>query len=114
MKDVVFVGASLDDLRTFPDDARREAGFEIDQVQRGEDPSDWKPLKIVGPNVREIRIHTRDAFRIVYVAAFEEAIYVLHAFQKKTQKTALSDIQIASQRLKGVVAARKRVKPSWR
>ena len=110
MKSAVFVGTCLDDLRAFPEDARREAGFELDQIQRGENPSDWKPMPQVGVGVREIRIRTSGAFRIIYVAALEDSIYVLHAFRKKSQSTAKRDIDLASDRLKLLLAARKRKK----
>jgi phage-related protein len=86
-KPLLFVGGSRDDLRRFPADARRRAGFELDQVQNGELPSNWKPMTEVGAGVIEIRIHTETEHRVFYVAKFQEAIYVLHAFEKKSQKT---------------------------
>ncbi|MEP6484538.1 MAG: type II toxin-antitoxin system RelE/ParE family toxin [Rudaea sp.] len=110
MKATIFVGSSLNDLRAFPEEARREAGFEIDQLQRGEEPSDWRPMSQIGAGVREIRIHAGGAFRIIYVAAFDESVYVLHAFRKKTQTTSKRDIDLASERLKQLLAARKRKK----
>jgi phage-related protein len=89
MKDVRFVGSSLDDLRHFPAGARREAGFELSNVQTGLQPSDWKPMSTVGAGAVEIRIKDAAGIcRVIYVARFEEAIYVLHAFEKKTQKRA--------------------------
>ena len=82
MKPVEFCGSSLDDLRAFPLAARREAGHQIDQVQNGLEPDDWKPMNTVGPGVREIRIReAAGAFRVVYVAKFADAVYVLHCFQ---------------------------------
>ena len=99
IKPVRFVGSSLEDLRSFPKEARREAGFELDAVQRGRDPSDWKPMKTVGPGVREIRLHAEGEHRVVYIAKFEDAIYVLHAFRKKTQKTRARDLELAQRRL---------------
>jgi phage-related protein len=96
---VVFRGSALDDLRGFPREARRAAGHQIDRVQSGRDPDDWKPMASVGPGVREIRIREPDgAFRVIYVAKFPEAIFVLHCFRKTTQKTALTDIALAHQR----------------
>jgi phage-related protein len=80
MKPLHFVGSSLDDLRSFPDEARRAAGFELRAVQGGLDPSDWKPMTVIGPDVKEIRIHVLGEWRVVYVAKFRDAIYVLHAF----------------------------------
>jgi phage-related protein len=83
-KEIQWVGSSFDDLRTFPDDPRREAGFQLRKVQAGLDPSDWKPIDQVGAGVREIRIKDAEGiYRVIYVAKFEEAIYVLHFFQKK-------------------------------
>jgi phage-related protein len=99
LKPVKFRGSSLDDLRAFPTDAKREAGHQIDLVQRGLEPDDWKPMPVVGPAVKEIRIRdTTGAFRVVYVAKFGDAIYVLHCFQKKTQRTRKQDIDLAEQR----------------
>ena len=98
MKLLEFVGSSLDDLREFPAEARRAAGFELGFVQRGLDPSDWKPMSQVGAGVREIRIHVLGEWRVLYVAKFAEAVYVLHAFQKKTQKTRREDIELACKR----------------
>lgn len=97
-----FSGSALNDLRDFPEDARREAGFELYNVQSGVDPSDWKPMPSIGAGVREIRIHERGEYRIIYIAKFEEAVYVLHAFQKKTQKTRQSDIEMAKARYKEI------------
>ena len=109
MKEVRFVGSSLDDLRHFPAGARREAGFELSNVQAGLPPSDWKPMSTVGAGAVEIRI--KDAagiYRVIYVARFEEAIYVLHAFEKKTQKTRKADIALARARYKALAEERKR------
>jgi phage-related protein len=87
VKIIKFVGSSQDDIRNFPAEARRDAGFQLHFVQAGQKPSDWKPLKVVGSGAIEIRIHREGEWRIVYVAKFERAIYVLHAFEKKTQRT---------------------------
>ncbi len=103
-KSIVFRGGALDDLRGFPEAARREAGFQLDQVQQGRDPDDWKPMSAVGQGVREIRIRGSDgAFRILYVAKFEATIYVLHCFQKKTQKTSKTDLDLAANRYRDLV-----------
>ena len=81
--------------------ARREAGFQLDHVQWGVDPDDWKAMKTIGPGVREIRIKDKaGAFRVIYVATFADAVYVLHAFQKKTQTTSLQDIRLAAARFR--------------
>jgi len=98
MKPLRFVGSSLDDLRDFPAEARRQAGFELYAVQRGLEPSDWKPMNIVGKGAREIRIHVLGEWRVLFVAKFADAVYVLHSFQKKSQKTRREDIDIARQR----------------
>jgi len=100
MKNLKFVGSSLDDLREFPLGARKAAGYQLHQVQNGQEPDDWKPLTTVGKGVREIRIHIEGQYRIIYIAKFEETIFVLHAFQKKTQKTSPLDINLAKNRYK--------------
>jgi phage-related protein len=105
-KTLKFVGSSLDDLRNFPAEARRQAGFELAAVQRGLDPADWKPLNTVGAGVREIRIHVLGEWRVLYVAKFAEAVYVLHAFQKKSQKTRREDIELAQRRYKQIGESR--------
>lgn len=98
-----FCGSALGDLRAFPETARWEAGHQLDQVQQGRDPDDWKPMKTVGPGVREIRIRDEaGAFRVIYVAQFEKAVYVLHCFAKKTQKTARTDLDTAARRLRAL------------
>ncbi len=100
------MGSSRDDVRRFPRDARRKAGLELRAVQRGQEPTNFKPIPSVGAGVYEIRIHAQGAYRVFYVAKFEEAIYVLHAFQKKTQKTAKRDIEIGRQRYRTAQQAR--------
>ncbi len=97
-KPIRWIGSSLEDLSNFSDLARRKAGFELRTIQSGETPSDFKPMPIVGAGVEEIRIRVDEAYRIFYVARFQEAIYVLHAFQKKTQKTSKLDIKIGQKR----------------
>lgn len=104
MKSLRFIGSSLDDMRDFPADARRQAGFELDAVQRGLEPSDWKPMTSVGAGVREIRIHVLGEWRVIYVAKLANAIYVLHAFQKKTQKTRREVIELARRRYRQIGA----------
>ena len=103
-KPVEFRGTSLSDLRDFPEKARREAGFQLDQVQNGLDPDDWKPMTTVGAGVKEIRVKDETgAFRVMYVAKFEDAVYVLHCFQKKTQKTSKHDLDLAEARYRDLV-----------
>jgi phage-related protein len=104
LKPVEFCGSALDDLRTFPLEARREAGYQLDQVQRGQAPDDWKPMSTIGRGVREIRIRdVSGAFRIMYVAKFADAVYVLHCFQKKTAKTNQADIDLAAKRYRDLL-----------
>ena len=103
-KPVEFRGSALDDLRSFPLSARREAGHQIDQVQNGQEPDDWKPMATVGQGVREIRIRDADgAFRVMYVAKFADAVYVLHCFQKKAQKTSKTDLDLATKRYRDLL-----------
>ncbi|KER71404.1 MULTISPECIES: type II toxin-antitoxin system RelE/ParE family toxin [Burkholderia] len=108
-KPVVFVGSALADLRGFPLPARREAGHQIDQVQRGLAPDDWKPMRTVGVGVREIR--PRDAsgaFRIIDVATFADTVYVLHCFRKQSARTTRADIELAARRYRALTMERKR------
>lgn len=103
MKPVVFLGDSLDRLRAFPERARRDAGFQLDRVQRGLEPDDWKPMTTIGPGVKEIRVQDASgAFRVAYVASFAEAVYVLHAFRKKTQRTSPRDLELAKSRFRAL------------
>jgi len=100
MKPVIFIFTAQKDIKAFPDGARQKAGHELMAVQMGMEPTDWKPMPIIGTEVKEIRIHENGEFRIVFIAKFPEAVYVLHAFRKKTQKTPKKDILLAQQRLK--------------
>jgi phage-related protein len=98
-KPVIWLGSSLAEVRSFPDVARQRIGHALDLVQDGHDPPDWKPMPSVGAGVREIRVRTGQQFRVLYVAHFAEAIYVLHAFEKKSQKTPPADLVLARKRL---------------
>jgi phage-related protein len=103
-KPVEFRGDSLEALRRFPESARRRAGQQLDLLQRGRDPDDWKPMTTVGQGVREIRVRDEQGiFRVIYVAKFANAVFVLHCFQKKTQKTSRADLDLASRRYKELV-----------
>ncbi|MBK1693596.1 hypothetical protein CKO09_02420 [Chromatium weissei] len=103
-KPIKFLGTSLDDLRAFPVSVRREIGYQLDQIQHGQEPDDWKSMVTIGHGVREIRIRNASGgFRIIYVAKFANAIYVLHCFQKKTQKTSAADLNIAKKRYQNLV-----------
>ncbi|MCE4538530.1 type II toxin-antitoxin system RelE/ParE family toxin [Pelomonas sp. P7] len=104
VKPIEFRGSSLDDLRAFPLDARREAGYQLDLVQGGRDPDDWKPMNTVGAGVREIRIRdAAGAFRVIYLAKLADAVYVLHCFQKKTEKTSKPDLDLAARRFRDLM-----------
>lgn len=111
MKDVKFVGSSLDDLRAFPKSPRQDMGRQINRIQQGIAPIDWKPVKSVGPGVREIRIRDEgNNYRGMYVADLGKAVYVLHVFMKKSQKTLRKDIDIAKSRFKEIKALSKKEK----
>ena len=102
-KPIEWVGSSKEDLRRFPTVARQRAGYQLDLIQDGAAPTDWKPMESVGPGVREIRIKCRDgAFRVFYVVSRPEAIYVLHAFRKATEKTERHDIELGRARFKSL------------
>jgi phage-related protein len=103
-KNLSFRGSSLDDLRAFPADARREAGFQLDKVQQGIDPDDWKAITTIGPGVKEIRIWDEaGTFRVVYLAKLPDAVYVLHCFHKKTEEMSQQDIRLAQRRYKDLI-----------
>ena len=103
MKRLEFLGDSLEQLRDFPETARKAAGVQLHKVQQGIEPSDWKPMTSVGQGVREIRISDEAGiFRVLYIAKIEDTVYVLHAFQKKTQQTAKRDLDLAATRLRQI------------
>ncbi len=102
-KKIVWVGSSRSDLREFPAVARQRAGYQLEGLQEGDEPDDWKPMKTVGPGVQEIRIACSEgAFRVFYVVNRPEAIYVLHCFQKTSEKTEKRDIDLAKARYKSL------------
>lgn len=104
MKGVGFCGSSLDDLRAFPDAARRAAGYQIDRVQHGLDPDDWKPMEAIGAGVREIRLREESGqYRVLYVAKFGDAVYVLHCFKKATQTTRQHDKDTGQRRYRALM-----------
>ncbi len=99
MKPVRFLGDSLKCLRDFPDDARHDAGYQLDKIQRGDQPDDFKPMPTIGTGVEELRVTDESgAYRVIYLARRADAVYVLHAFQKKTQGTSKRDIEVAKRR----------------
>ena len=98
-KPIEFLGDSLRSLREFPDDAKRDAGYQLDRVQHGLQPDDFKPMPAIGKGVEEIRVwDDAGTYRVIYTARLADAVYVLHAFQKKTQATSKRDIDLAKQR----------------
>jgi phage-related protein len=109
-KPINWRGSSLDDIkddRIFSADARRQAGHQLGKVQAGLDPDDWRPFDEVGRGTKEIRIALDDGwFRVMYVAKFSEAVYVLHCFRKKTNATTNRDKEIAAARYKAVIRER--------
>lgn len=98
-KPVKFMGDTLKRLRAFPDDVRQDAGYQLERLQNGEQPQDFKPMPSIGPGVEEIRVRDDSgAYRVIYTARRQEAVYVLHAFQKKTERTAMLDLELARRR----------------
>jgi phage-related protein len=104
VKPIRFLGDSLDVLRKFPLEARQTAGYQLYRIERGLDPDDWRPMPSIGAGAREVRVRTATgSFRVMYVANFADAIYVLHAFQKKTRRTPKRDLDLAASRLREVM-----------
>ena len=99
MKRLVWLGTSLEDLRSWPVEAQRDTGYQLYKIQAGMNPSDWKPMPSVGSGVQEIRIHCDNEYRVIYLATLGEAVYVLHAFEKKTRKTPQAALDVARRRL---------------
>ena len=110
LRPIHWLGSSLDDIRAMPEAARRDIGVELTLVQGGDLPTDWKPIRGVGAGVMEIRVQRPGEFRVIYVAKFAEAVYVLHAFGKKSQKTPKADLDLAKRRYAQMLAVR-RAKP---
>jgi phage-related protein len=107
MKRIEWLGDSLARLREFPADAMHEAGYQLERVQSGREPVGWRPMPSVGLGVNEIRVRVGEAFRVIYMAKFAEAVYVLHAFEKKSRKTARPDIELARRRFRALVQHRR-------
>jgi phage-related protein len=105
-KPLTWVGSARPDIQSLPAEAQRQLGFDLRLVQLGQMPRDWKPMPAIGPGVAEIRVRAGGAFRLVYVAKFAEAVYVLHVFQKKSQKTSPLDLALARARFAAVRRAR--------
>ena len=100
MNSIKFCGTSLKSIRNFPPAVKRAVGHQLDSVQRGLDPVDWKPMSVVGKGVKEIRINLNGQFRVLYTMGLKRKVLVLHAFEKKSQKTAKRDINKAKSALK--------------
>jgi phage-related protein len=107
-KALVWLGSSLEDLTGFPENARRSAGYQLRRLQEGLEPNDWKGMPGVGPGVQEIRLRATTEHREFYVARFAEAVYVLHAFEKKAQKTPKRDLELGQRRYRELIDARRK------
>lgn len=106
MKPVIWMGDSREVIQTFSTIARQEAGHQLYRVQCGNRPEDWKPFPGVGVGVYELRIHAEREYRVFYIAKFDEAIHVLHAFVKKSQRTPKRDIDLAVTRYRALLNER--------
>lgn len=103
VKPVVWMGGSREDLKEFPETVQDSLGFELYRVQCGLDPKDWKPMMSIATGVREVRVRDEAGiFRMIYLATRPEGVYVLHCFQKKTQRTGRSDVELATKRFKSI------------
>lgn len=110
-KEIRRMGTAYQDILEFPSESRKEAGFQLGKVQAGLDPDNWKPFDEIGSGTKEIRIReTTGFYRVIYVAKFEEAIYVLHCFQKKTEATTKHDKAIAEVRYRAIIVERRNKK----
>jgi phage-related protein len=107
VKRLVWLGSSIEDLRSWPTEAQRETGYQLFKIQSGMDPSDWKPMPSVGGGVQEIRIHCDNEYRVIYLAKLAESVYVLHAFEKKTRKTPQAAVDLARRRLQLLLSHRR-------
>lgn len=105
-KPVLWLGDSRKAVKSFSEAARHQAGIELYAVQLGANPTDGKPMRSIGAGASEIRIHAENAYRVIYVAKFEEVVYVLHAFMKKTRETSLHDVRLAQRRYRDMLAQR--------
>jgi phage-related protein len=109
MKRVVWLGASLGEVQGWTAEAQRDTGYQLFKIQSGLDPSDWKPMPSVGGGVREIRVHCGNEYRVIYLATMEDAVYVLHAFEKKTQKTPRAALDIVRRRFQLLLSQRRHI-----
>jgi phage-related protein len=107
MKPIRFAGDALAELRAFPQAARHDAGYELHRVQTGEQPADFKPMPAIGKGVEELRVRdTTGSYRVIYTARLADDVYVLHAFHKKTRRTAPANIELARKRFKQMMRER--------
>jgi phage-related protein len=106
-KPIQWLGDSRDRLRRFPPAARREIGYQLSLIQAGRSAGDWKPIPLVGTGVVEIRVHAEGEYRVFYVARFEDAVYVLHVFGKKTRKASSLDVELGKKRYRELLERRK-------
>lgn len=109
MKNIIWLGGTLEKIKGYPLNARREIGYNLDKIQHGLEPFDWRPMPSVGQGVNEIRIHEENEYRVLYVTKFFEAIYVLHSFVKKTEETSKNDIDFGKKRYNELLAMRKQL-----
>jgi phage-related protein len=98
MKQIIWLGKTHERVKSYSNSVKQEIGYNLEKIQRGLEPSDWKPMLSVGHGVKEIRIHQENEYRVLYVAKFAGSIYVLHAFVKKSQQTQKRDIDLTKQR----------------
>lgn len=109
MKKLDWVGNTRERLKRFPEEARREGGRQLRRVQYGLEPEDWKPMTSAGSGVIEIRLHQPHEYRVLYLANLHEAVYVIHAFEKKTQQTRQHELSIARRNYDCIKNQRKKV-----
>ena len=109
MKPVTWIGDSRQSVKEFTPIVRQRIGRQLARVQDGLEPDDWKPMPSIGIGVKEIRVRENRAYRLIYVAKFSEAIYVLHAFEKKAQKTPKPEIELARTRFRALVNDRRKL-----
>ena len=107
MKKIVWLATTHEIVKAYPADVRGEIGYNLDKIQRRLEPSDWKPMSSVGSGVKEIRIHLQNEYRVLYVAKFQEAVYVLHGFIKKTEQTSKKEIDITKKRYQEMLTIRR-------
>ncbi|MBL1150711.1 MAG: addiction module toxin RelE [Armatimonadetes bacterium] len=106
-REIRWVGSSLEDLRRFPEEVRREVGLALFQAQRGEKPASAKPMEgFKGAKVLKIvEDHDGNTYRVVYTVKFPEVVYVLHCFQKKSKSgiaTPKRDVELIRARFRSV------------